>query len=296
MNKVRHFAYCACLALACLTRPTTAHADEKHAQEWFETGQRAYARGQYAVAARAFESAYEAAPHGGALFAAAVAWDKDGSAVRAADDYAGALDSGQLPEDKREIARTRLAQLRTELAQLVVKTATPARLSVAHVDGAETPRTVHLVPGSYSVAITWTDGKQTRRDVELARGQLLPLELTRPPPRSAPVRTPAIAADSEARSSSYPWPWISLGGAVIFAGAGTLFTTQGLRRRDEFDASERQDQSAHDDAVRLRTWSAVAFVGAGALAVTGVVLLLNEGSTPTAQTQRPKRDPSSFAF
>ncbi len=73
------------VAIACVTAvAATAHADEGAAKKLFEDGAKAFARGDFVVAAKAFEGANREAPSGAALHNAGLAWDAAAAAAHAA--------------------------------------------------------------------------------------------------------------------------------------------------------------------------------------------------------------------
>ncbi len=286
------------LSLAWLfgAAPSFAQDAAEQARSEFEQAQAAYRNGRYRDAAERFERAYQLAPHGGAQFAAAVAWEKAGERARAADAYAAALESGQLPADKQKLARDQLDRLQQRLARIEVAAAGAGRVTLAHVAGGTTPRVIHVEPGEHALEVAWPDGQRLRETIRADASELISVRPERPErPKAAPAPEPARRtppADSAppavgfAESSPPTLGFIALGGAVVLGGTGTYLLMRGLRERDEFEASGEMDDSSRTAAIELRTWSTVSFIGAAVLAVTGVVLLLDSSSAPKTGQRR----------
>jgi hypothetical protein len=74
--------------------------------------------------------------------------------------------------------------------------------------------------------------------------------------------------------------WVALGTGVAFGVGAVVLGASALSARDDWNASQLTDRSAHDRAVTFRTLTNVAWVGAAAFGVTGVVLLVASPSKP----------------
>jgi hypothetical protein len=293
----------AALALWLLATPLHAQDDPQAARQWFELAQKAYQRGDYRVAAEAFETAHAKAPHGGASFAAGLAWDKAGERGRAADALSAALSSGELPNDKRAVARTRLAALTSELARLELQPTGGILISVAHVADARTARTVHVEPGKHTASAVWPDGHRARTRVLVEAGDVFPVRFERPRSTAVGPSPAPTVREEQAQASAGPTPlaWVALGGAGLLTVTGTALTLRGLEKRDDFEADGSVNEADRDAAIELRTWAQISFVGAAALAATGVVLWLGaDGSSANARKPasavRATRRGIGFAF
>lgn len=290
---MRAHAIAFALSALMLSVPAGAQDDAERAREQFERAQSEYERGQYRTAAERFELAYGLHPHGGALFAAAVAWEKAGLKARAADAFAGALASGELPEDKRALAKERLDVLVLGVARVEVAPAGGARVTLAHVTRAPTPRVIHVEPGTYTLTLEWPDGRRWNHAVQAAARQVIPVRhAPETPPDPAPgvaERRPAPMPRTERTSSPPTLAWVAFGGAGVLGGTGTFLLMRGLRKRDDFEASGNQNEDDQRAAIELRTWATVSFVGAAVLAATGVVLVIDSAASETGRRKLPVR-------
>jgi hypothetical protein len=68
--------------------------------------------------------------------------------------------------------------------------------------------------------------------------------------------------------------WVGLGTGVALSGAAIGLGVAGLDARNQFVSGGDHDQSLHDRAIAMRTWTNVAWVGAGVIGATGVLLLI----------------------
>ena len=270
------------IALAVLLLAATAHADDVAlAAKFFEEGKSAYARGDNGAAALAFEEADRHAPRGATIFNAAVAWEAAGDLPRAADDYAVADARTDLDDKMRANAKAHLAKLEADVGRLSLRGPASARVSVEHVSGAALPIVVHVRPGAHEVRVVFSDGKTNTRTMTVEKGATASLEIEAPPETTtttteAPpdVKPEPKAEPAEPSRATRTWGLVALGGAVVAGGAALFLGSRALSARDEFDASAHTDGDARDRAAGLRTWTNVAWVSAGVLAVTGVVLVL----------------------
>jgi len=262
------------VAALAITAPTSAQERASVAAQLFEAAAAASARGDHAAAATAFEQAYRLGPRGATIFNAALSWEAAGKTERAADAYAHALSHQDLAADARERAEQRLTELRPSLGVLNIETVPGLSVDVAHVALAKAPLEVHLLPGRYKVVIHDAEGVLGEREVTLAPGQRAELNLVgqlRPRVREAPAPPPREPPPSTTAKTT---GFVLLGTSALAAGAAVYLGVSALSARDEFVDSGETDRDAHDRAATLRTLTNVAWVGAGALAVTGGVLLL----------------------
>lgn len=284
-----------CLALllvgAVLGPVPEARAEEpvQAAEDLFQAGVAAYGRGEFTAAARAFEAANDKAPRGATILNAARAWDAAKDGPRAADAYASALRIGGLSEPERAEAERRSTQLEHGLGTLDVAGASGTAVSVAHVEGAVSPISIHLEPGRHEVELVDSNGKRSTKSVQLRAGERLTLELPEPE-RQATVQSrpsrhppPRAASHHEAPSAS-PLPWVLLGGGVVAAGVATYLGISALDARDTYVESNRRDVDAYDRAKSLRLWTNVAWGASLVLGGSGALLLLTG-----AKEEMPKK-------
>jgi hypothetical protein len=273
------------------TASSYAHADAAHAADQYRAGADAYARGAYRAAAEMFEAAFREDPRAASIYNAGIAWEAGGDAARAADAYATALATRDLREPQRTDATERITALEKKLGRVDATGPSTARIAIAHAEGRALPAQVHLAPGSYSLHATYADGHAESRDVQVAAGQSVALDLTplivAPPvvtPPAAPSEpVPAPTEPSSSSSSLRTIGWIGVGGAVVLSGLAVYSGLTTLSARDAFSGTGDTNQSDHDRAVSARMWTNVAWTAAGVVGATGVVLLLvapsSRGST-----------------
>src|SRR5215831_3277654 len=92
------------LSVVAAASSAGAETSSEVASRLFAEGEAAHARGEYAVAARAFDSAFQAVPHAAAAFNAGREWDAAGDELRAAADYDRALGRAELDPKSRAVA------------------------------------------------------------------------------------------------------------------------------------------------------------------------------------------------
>jgi hypothetical protein len=261
--------------VACALLAGTAHAqgDRDVAAEAFRAGESAYARRDYVTAARSFEAAHRLAPHPFASYNAGLAWQAAKDLPRAADAFAVALATEGLEPAQRADADKRLATLRRSLGRLLVTGAAGTTVSLAHAQQRPTPTEIHLPPGSYVLEVVTSDGAATKRDVRLVAGAAVDVDIPAPAPPIVAPPPPPPPPDGGGPSGHVVAGILVLVGAAGAAGAAVGTGVAALDARDAFDASFHLDAGARDRAATLRTAANVCWAAAGALAVTGVVVI-----------------------
>jgi tetratricopeptide (TPR) repeat protein len=263
------------LLVAGAGRAARAEDSEALAAASFQRGSTAYSRGDYREAASHFELAYRYAPRAATAYNLAVAWELAQEPSRAADAYALAVASSALPESQRKDGAEHLAALERTLGRVDVTGTAGTLVSVAHVERQPTPLRVHLPPGDHELRAVPPNGREAVRRITVSAGSTLVVsfEPPRPVPSSAPIARAPIARDRSG-GSLRTLGFVAIAGAGLASAAAIYLGVRTLDARDEFDAGERASQEAHDEAVALRTWTTVAWLGAGALAATGAVLVV----------------------
>ncbi|HEX8792942.1 MAG TPA: hypothetical protein VF765_18480 [Polyangiaceae bacterium] len=278
-----------CLASA---HPAAAAEPESAAVREFREGQQAYAHGDFKAAASRFEAAFRDDPRGAIVFNAGLSWQAAGEPARAADDYAFALATTDLPAENAGDARTRLGALEKSLGRIDVTAPTGARVSVAHADRLPPPAHVHVAPGRYTVTVLLADESTRQRSVSVRAGEWAHLDFvvdrsatpaTSPAPVADEPSGPAPAAPEPAAASSAPstqrtWGWITLGIAGVLAGVSGWLTVQ------FFDANSTNNgtrsQSTYDDAVSAATRLDVGLIVTALTAGVGIGLLITAPTAP----------------
>jgi len=249
--------------------------DTEIAAETFRAGAEAYKRKDYRAAALSFEMSHQLAPHGAALYNAGLAWQAAKEAARAADAYDEALATDQLSEAQRTDATARLTKLQPDLGRVSVEAPQGATFSVAAHKNTPTPHTIHLPPGEHEVHARLAEGTRLMQRVSIEAGAEKTLLFEAPEVDDAPPPPPPPPPPAE--GDAFPLLPVGLGlaGVGVVAGGAAIFLGLGaLGARDDFEDSGRTDVEAHDDADSLRTFTNVAWIGAGVFATAGAVLIV----------------------
>ena len=274
-----------------------AAADHAGSRAIFDEGRAAFAKKDFATAARKFEEANLRSPRGQTGYNAALSWEAAGDPARASDAFASALDDKALPAAAREHALQRLTALERITLTLHVAASGTATATIAHVVDRPLPATVHVTPGRHELVVRFLDGSVVRQEIEARAAERVTFKVSppaladaRPAPEPAAVdplpapsqaqeaQSPSLDAprhDAEVRPSIQPTlGWVALGAGALSLGAATYLGLRGIDARDRFDDSGGTDADARSSAIALRTWANVGWVAAGAFVATGVVLLV----------------------
>jgi hypothetical protein len=256
-----------------------ALADDKpRAAQLFREASSAYEQGKFAAAARAFEESDRIVPRAAALYNAALAWEAAGDPARSAEDYASAISRADLPADQAAGARDQLAVLSRKLGSLDVIAPADARIAVGSIEGHGPRFHLYVEPGTHDVVVTSPDGATESRTITIGAGASEIVRLGEraappPPPAATPLSTPA----SHDAGHSHRVPatvWALFGGSALFGGAAVALGLETLHARKTFDASNETSKSDHDEAVRFRLLTNVAWACAAASAALGGTLLV----------------------
>jgi len=279
------------------TREAQAGDAKSPAARSFEAGSEAYQRKDFRGAARAFDEAYRIAPRGAAAYNAGLAWEGAGERIRAADEYARALEASDLGAAERADATGRLRALEQTLGRLSFTSPGGTRLTLDDVDLPGSSVSTHVEPGKHALRVEYPTGSGESRTVVVRAGVEQLVKLGEPPEDSPP---PALApSDSSVRAHDNPAPphregtppaspdrtpvWIALGGAAVASGVAIALYEVGLSARNQFVAGGSTDASLRDQASTLRTGTWIAWIAAGGLAATGVIFFL-ASPAPTTST------------
>jgi hypothetical protein len=149
------------------------------------------------------------------------------------------------------------------------------------------------------MVITWPDGATEVRTFTVAAGASEVVEIgdhvspSSPPPVVNATPPPPPAANDSGRSHRVPATvWVAFGGSVVFAGAAVALGLETLDARKAFEASNETSTNAHDQAVRYRLLTNVAWGFVAASAAMGATFLVvsltrDRGVTRTALTVTP---------
>jgi hypothetical protein len=271
------------------SQPAQAEDPKARASQLFHEASSAYDHGQFATAARGFEESDRLAPRGAALYNAALAWEAAGDPARAAENYERAIARADLSVQQTAGARQQLTALSRKLGALDVRAPAEVRVAVGVMEGAGPHAHFYVEPGRHDVRITWPDGKTETRTLDVSAGAsemvtvdqhqaALPHgEAGNAPPSSQTAPPSSTASPSRARSPADTRPlrtagWVVLGGSVVFAGTAVFLGLETLHARDAFEASGETSIHSHDEAVRYRLLTNVAWACTAASAAVGGTL------------------------
>ncbi len=271
------------LALAAETEER-ARALDREAREAFQ-------KKEYARAARTFERAFEIEPHPATEYNAGLAWDEAGEPARAADAFSTALALPGLDPERTRASEERLAVLLRRLATLNVTKPVGGSVTVAHVVRAAIPAKIHLKPGAHTLLVRLSSGREVTHDVVVEAAKVTSVQIPdeapeRPTPRAAPAKTSPTRQRPRAEEPggrSYLAPGLCFGASAVFAGAAVYLGLRAVSARDDYVENHRSSQSAYDDAVRLRTFTNVAWGAAAVSAAVGAGLLVWGGPESAAR-------------
>lgn len=273
-----------------LLLPGAAGADDdvESAAEMFAAAEKAYQQGDFRAAAEGFEASHELAPHGAALYNAAMAWLAAKERARAADAFAAARKLEGLSDEQNETSLAKLSELRSELGRVAVGGPEGTMVWLEHAEGVPTPALVHVEPGRYEVRAQLPSGEEPSKTVRVAAGGLVTISFA--PPEKEPDEPKRPAQPTEGPSALPVVGWVAVGTAVALTGVAIGLGVAALDARDEYNASGFYDRAAYDRADDLRTATNVCWALAGITAATGAVLLVvaysgNEAEDPAAAAE-----------
>jgi hypothetical protein len=263
----------------------TSEEREIAARESFRAADSAFERKDFRAAAIAYENAFRLAPHGVAAYNAALSWQQvPNEEPREADNLSRALATPSISEEQTDKARARLAELERDLGRVRVEAPAGSRVWLGGADGAAAPVTVHLRPGQHEVRVETIDGKRHARAVQARAGVIDPVIF----------EAPAPVAPADEGTAQWVLGFTGVGVSAVLIGTAIGLGVATLDAVEAFEASGETDAALRDEAVTLRTWTTVAWVGAGAFAGAGVILLLtaptggdDEASVESALTIGP---------
>lgn len=171
---------------------------------------------------------------------------------------------------------------------------------IVELDGmAVTAASMPVDPGSHVVSAKDTNGERFREDVTIAEATTVTVTVLETAQQPAPSPVPAPAPD--APSTETPSSAAELAPGLTLIGVGSAALAVGIvlrvlaigkiddvKSRCVNGSCQRADEAVVDEAVTFETASTVLFIAGGAVAATGIVLVLVlPGSSSTALELRP---------
>jgi len=265
--------------------------DVERARTDFERGAALYRAGDYRGALSAFESAQAHAPAPQALFNVARCQERLGQLADAIESYSEYLQADPAAPD-REVVSARITELRSRLpleASLRVSVEPPSPVSVDGAAAGVSPVAVRLQPGTHRVRAAQEGFQAQERDVELAPGARVQLELSLAPVERAPEAAVRDAV-GPARGGERRWTRVATGVAAACLAAGVSFgisahQAQGTLRDGQLRTQD-QVQQVYDTAVARSAAANGFYVAAGVIGAAAVTLFFVEphlGAHPEAR-------------
>jgi hypothetical protein len=264
-----------------------ASSAEPSAFSAFLEGQRAFESGDYLLAARAFESAYQLEPHPDVLWNAARAWDRAGEIARAANRYERYLREAPAGARDRDSALQAVSRLATKLGRIEV--VGPGTIDIAVDEHPLDGDRVYVTPGAHVVRGR-ADARLVTKTVTVAAGEAVSVALVAertlpsPSPSPSPLLLPAPAPAPLPATPPPAPPWLpGWRRGVAFAGLGATAISAGFLAWsgiDTLDARstftrERTPQGLEDGrAKQARTNALLATtLGLGAVTAAATIVL-----------------------
>ena len=268
---------------------STPPGDVEQARADFERGAALYRAGDFRAALAAFEAAQARAPAPQALFNIARCQERLGQLADAVDSYTAYLAAAPDAPDRTAVA-SRIAELRARLpleASLRISVEPPSSVAVDGEPAGLSPVAVRLTPGMHRVRATQEGYQPQERDVELAPGARIQLELSLVPlvPLAAGnERAPEAAVrDTVAplpKTQPRRWTWVATGLAAASLAAGITFGVSAQQAQDTLkDGTPRspdQVQQVYDTAVARSNAANGFYAAAGIAGATAIALFFLE--------------------
>ena len=279
--------------LAGLLLTATPNAVEQ-ARIDFERGAALYRAGSYREALSAFEEAQARSPAPQALFNIARCHDRLGEFVDAVEGYRAYLQAAPEAPDRASV-QARIDELQSRLplqASLRVAVEPPAAVSVDDGTPQPSPVSVQLAPGHHRVSARRDGYGPVDREVDLAAGARVQLELSLAPLSSPPLRAPEAAVrdtvgPAAPRKGERRWTWVATGLSAVSLAAGITFGVSAQQAqatlRDGTQRTQEQVQQVYDSAQARSTAANSFYIAAGVCGAAAVALFFlepNFGSAP----------------
>jgi tetratricopeptide (TPR) repeat protein len=263
--------------------------DAEQARAEFERGAALYRAGDYRGALGAFEAAQSHRPAPESLFNIARCHERLGELADAVETYRAYLEASPSAPDRQEVAE-HINDLQARLpleASLRVSVEPPSSVSVDGDTPQPSPRSVQVAPGRHRVRAEHSGHLPLEREVDLAAGARVQLELSLvpvPPPESLTAAPPAALSDGVGkegpRKGERRWTYVAAGLSVACLAAGIGFGISAHQAQDNLRNGEVRDQTAAQqiyDSARTRNTASTAFyVAAGVSGAAAIALFFLE--------------------
>jgi len=259
---------------------STPPGDVEQARADFERGAALYRAGDFRAALAAFEAAQARAPAPQSLFNIARCQERLGQLADAVDSYTAYLAAAPDAPDRAAVS-SRVQELRARLpleASLRISVEPPSPVAVDGEPAGTSPVSVRLAPGTHRVRAAQDGYQPLEREVELAPGGRVQLELSLVP--LVPERAPEAAVHDKVaplpKTQPRRWTWVATGLSVVSLAAGITFGLSAHQAEDTLkDGTPRspdQVQQVYDTAV-ARSNAANGFYAAAGIAGAAAIAL-----------------------
>ncbi len=310
-----YFASLLAMGVPSVGHAQTPTADEARAQALYDEGTKRLDAGDLKEACPRLEEAVRLVPDaGGAHLALGVCLERSGRLASALVHYERAVAFSDPFPDRKQRAQISAAQIRPRVPKLLVEISAGAPPhATVRVDGLASPHaepilldagshTVELVHGERAVArdtVVLTDGALTRLSIGAA-SPALPANVGKP---ASTTGAPSGEEGREGAGGGGP-PLGVLGVVAIGAGGaglilGAVAGSVAAERDsasdeacDERDFCTEEGYALRDEAFTWATVSTVGLIVGGALATTGIVLVVVDGAeADPPSSARPRSSP-----
>jgi hypothetical protein len=261
----------ASLARTAFAAPTPA--EKQKAAHSFQVGTAAYAKGDFAGAAAAFEQAALYAPHPSTLLNAAESWELAENPARAAQLCDRVLDTPNLEPQHRSAAQKQLARLEKRIGTIVVKAPMKARVELDDKEEKSatdaTQVRLRVATGAHRVKVTDAEGESRTQSASVSGGETKELDfLTPPPPKPEETKpSPLVAQKNEEMEPHGGGPplatWLCFGAGVAATGVAVYFGVKTLSAKDAFDTHPTIASRDDFNSARLATDVAIGIAAVG---------------------------------
>lgn len=254
------------------------------ARDAFRRGEAAYSAGNYEVAIREWNSAYQSDPRPRIQFNLSQAYERMGQLENAIHALESFLNSGDPDDPTYSDANARLLALRQRLAStgVIVKGgADGGQILVDDKDWGRTPRPdkITVAPGNHALTVRWPDGREYRTTVFVPAGQVAEVQVAgEVTPAGQPAAGPVAGSSAGGSTTTGATPdrrilWYSLGGGAAALGVGLL--TYGIvRNAATSDCDDPDTYCNPDDEDRAKRQALAGFITGPVLIAAGAALFV----------------------
>src|SRR5262249_22779427 len=154
------------------------------------------------------------------------------------------------------------------LGRVRVTAPSGARISLGVAQGAASPLSTHLAPGTYEVVAVLADGHELRQHVVVRAGASEEVPFQAPTPVAPARPTDSVEKPRVVLHGGVPVLGIAVSSlTVVLAGTAVGLGVGAVQARDAYNASNHTDAAAYNRAAALRTWTNVAWFSAAGFGI-----------------------------